>query len=350
MRFQSDNTAPVHPRVLAALAEANGGHAASYGDDAWTARAEAALREAFEAPEAAVRLVATGTAANALLLSTLARPWEAIFCTGAAHVEGDECNAVGALSGGAKLVPVAHRGGRMDPAALAEAIGRHAHGDVHGTPPGVVTVTQATERGEVMAPEEVAALGAVAARRGLRLHMDGTRLANAVAALGCAPADVTWRAGVAACSWGGTKNGLMGVEAVLVFDASLARDFDYRRMRAGHLLSKSRFLAAQVLAGLAGGLWLETAGHANAMLARLLAGLRACPGVAVEGSPRANLAFVRLPTPVRDALRRAGATFHELEGGVVRLVCDWSTTEAEVDAALAVVRAASAVLGPTEAA
>ena len=331
MRFQSDNTAPVHPRVLAALAEANGGHAASYGDDAWTARAEAALREAFEAPEAAVRLVATGTAANALLLSTLARPWEAIFCTGAAHVEGDECNAVGALSGGAKLVPVAHRGGRMDPAALAEAIGRHAHGDVHGTPPGVVTVTQATERGEVMAPEEVAALGAVAARRGLRLHMDGTRLANAVAALGCAPAEVTWRAGVTACSW-------------------LARDFDYRRMRAGHLLSKSRFLAAQVLAGLAGGLWLETAGHANAMLARLLAGLRACPGVAVEGSPRANLAFVRLPTPVRDALRRAGATFHELEGGVVRLVCDWSTTEAEVDAALAVVRAASAVLGPTEAA
>ncbi len=344
MHFASDNAGPVHPRVISALIDANDGHVMAYGADRWTEAATARVRDLFEAPEASVHLVATGTAANSLALATLAKPWDAIFCTEMAHIHEDECNAPEFYSGGAKLLALPAPRAKLEPDVLRGAMERL--GSVHGPQPGPVSITSVTEKGPVYTLEEIRAVAAVAREFGSRVHLDGARFANAVASLGCSPADMTWRAGVDAVSFGGTKNGLMGVEAVVLFDPALSRELELRRKRAAHLFSKHRYLGAQMLAYLSDGLWLEMAQAANSALSLLVEGLRA-QGFDPVWEPQANLVFVRLPRAVHQRLHAAGAFYHlwdgPLEAGepseplLCRLVCDWSTGQGAVDRFLAVV-------------
>ena len=340
MYFASDNTGRVHPKVMAALAAANEGHAASYGTDPLTARATALVRETFEAPEAAVHLVATGTAANSLLLATLCQPWQTVFCSSVAHVHEDECAAPEFFSGGAKLTLVPHTAGKMTAADLATRIAGEETRGVHGPQRGPVTITQATEKGTLYGPAELSAIAAVARSHALPVHMDGARLANALAAAGTRPAAMTWRAGVDALSLGGTKNGLMGVEAAVLFDPSKSREFELRRKRGAHLFSKHRFLAAQMVAYLEDGLWLETAAAANAACAALARGLSAHPDVRLLYPAEANILFAAWPRGLHRRLIGAGADYHLWEGGLegpedepltARLVCGFDTTAEEVD-------------------
>lgn len=341
LEFASDNTGPVHAEVLAALAEVNEGYASGYGADRWTAEVVERIRALFEAPEAAVQLVATGTAANALALATLAKPWQAVFCTQMAHVQEDECNAPEFFTGGAKLIPLSAPDAKVTPEALRAAMLREETRGVHGVQRGPVTITQATEKGPVYSVEEVAAVSAVAREFGQKVHMDGSRFANALVATNASPAEMTWRAGVDALSFGGTKNGLMGVEAVVLFDPAAAWELELRRKRSAHLFSKHRFLAAQMLAFLRDDLWLRSARAANAGLARLVDGLREVPGCALAWEPQANVAFLSLPRAAHRRLHAAGAHYYlwegELDGGpedeplLARLVCDWSVTDASID-------------------
>ncbi|NUB44417.1 low specificity L-threonine aldolase [Fertoebacter nigrum] len=339
MFFASDNASPVPPQVMAALAEANQGYAMPYGNDPIMARVRARIRAIFEAPEAAVYLVATGTAANSLSLAIACPPWGAVFCHRQAHIEADECGAPEFYTGGAKLVLVDGAEGRMTPGALAAAIARTG-GSVHGVQRGAVSITNATEAGTVYAPAAVAALTAAAG--GLPCHMDGARFANALVASGATPAEMTWRAGIDILSFGGTKNGLLGVEAVVIFDPAKAWEFELRRKRAGHLFSKHRYLSAQMLAYLSDDLWLTLARDANAMAQRMAAGLAAA-GVTCDHPVEANILFPRLPRAAHDRLHAAGAAYYPMEAltddrpALARLVCSWSTTEAEVDAFLALV-------------
>jgi len=344
MNFASDNCGPAHPEVLAAMTDANSGHAPSYGEDAAMAEVRARIRALFDAPEAEVFLVATGTAANALALSTMIRPWQTVFCTPLAHIHTDECNAPEFYSGGAKLTLVGE-GDRMTPAGLAAAIAALPEGDVHVPQPGALSITQVTERGHVHSPDEIAALTAMARDKGMSSYMDGARLANALAALGCTPAEMTWTAGIDAVSLGGTKNGCVGVEAVIFFAPGRAWEFQLRRKRAAHLFSKHRFLSAQMLAYLDNGLWLDSARAANARAARLAEGLRRLDGVSLASDPQANMIFARLPRAMHRRLHAGGAVYGlcegPLEGGdddqplLARLVCDWSVSEASIDRFLA---------------
>lgn len=337
MFFASDNSGPVHPRIFAALTSANDGYAMAYGNDALSRRATGLVREVFEAPEAAVCLVATGTAANALALATLSKPWQTIFCTPESHIHEDECNAPEFFTGGAKLTLVESDGARMTPATLRAAIEAEETRGVHGPQRGPVSVTNVTERGTIYSAAEIAALAEVAGEYGLPMHLDGARFANAVAALGCTPAEMSWKAGVDAVSFGGTKNGCMGVEAVVFFDPAQAWELELRRKRGAHLFSKHRFLAAQMAAYLENGLWLDLAARANAANARLVEGLKALPGVAFPWQPQANITFAALPRAAHERLHEAGAAYHlwnaRLEGVdpdemlEARLVCDWSASE-----------------------
>lgn len=349
MFFASDNGSGAHPAVMAALAAANEGYAAGYGGDTQTAAVQAQLRELFEAPEAAVYLVATGTAANALALACYCPPWAAVFCHRNAHIEEDECGAPEFFTGGSKLVLVDGDHAKMTPEGLARAIGFTARAGVHNVQRGMVSVTNATEAGSVCAPDEVAALAEVARAAGLPVHMDGARFANALVSAGASPAEMTWKSGVDVLSFGGTKNGCMGVEAVVLFDARKAWEFELRRKRGGHLFSKHRYLAAQMAGYLADGLWLELAGRANAMAARLSAGIVAVPGASLVHPTEANAVFAALPRRLHRRAMAAGAAYHlwpgdqsldgaEDEALAARFVCSWSTTKADVDGFLDLIR------------
>lgn len=346
MNFASDNTAGVAPQIMAALAAANAGHMASYGADPLSAAVTAQIREIFEAPEAAVYLVATGTAANALSCAVLTDPWGAIFCHRNAHIEEDECGAPEFFTGGSKLVLVDGAHARMTPEALRHTIAHTGRGGVHNVQRGMVSITNATEAGTVYSAAEVAALTQVARDFGLPVHMDGARFANALVAAGCTPAEMTWRAGVDVLSFGGTKNGCMGVEAVVIFDPKRAWEFELRRKRAGHLFSKHRFLAAQMQAYLEGYLWLDLARHANAMAALLSTRITALPGARLVHPTHANEVFAAFPRAAHRRAQGAGAAYYlwpfdqSLEGDMTeplaaRMVTSWATTEAEIDAFLA---------------
>jgi threonine aldolase len=333
MFFASDNTSGVPPEIMTALLRANDGYARSYGGDALMGQVQDRLRDLFEAPEAVVHLVATGTAANALALALYCPPWGAVFCHRHAHVAEDECGAPEFYSGGAKLVLVDGAHGRMAPAALAGALERTGS-SVHGVQRGVLTITNVTEAGTVYRPEDVAALTALARARGVPCHMDGARFANALVATGATPAEMTWKAGIDVLSFGGTKNGLLGVEAVVIFDPAKAWEFELRRKRAGHLFSKHRYLSAQMMAYLDDGLWLRLAGQANRMGARLAQGLAALPGAGLTHPVEANMIFGWFPAGGHARARAAGAAYYDLPAppeGSVRLVCSWCTTEDEVD-------------------
>lgn len=342
MWFTSDNASGAAPEVLAAVVSANAGHARSYGADRLMDRVRDEIRAVFEAPEAAVYLVATGTVANALSLAILTPPWGAVFCHTHAHIAEDECGAPEFYMHGAKLALVGGAHGRMDPAALDAAIAKAKGGGVHGVQPGAVSITNVTEAGTVHSVAEVTALAAIARAHGLPVHLDGARFANALVATGATAAEMTWKAGVDVVSFGGTKNGCMGVEAVVIFDPAKAWEFELRRKRGGHLFSKHRFLSAQMAGYLEDGLWLRLAAHANAMGARLARGLAQMPDVTLVHAVEANILFPEWSVGTHARLEAAGAQYYPFpapEGRErARLVAGWSTTEDDVDQFLAAFR------------
>lgn len=277
MFFTSDNGSGAAPEIMAALTRANTGFARGYGADDIMTRVTAQIRHLFDAPDAAVYLVATGTAANALALASYIQPYHAVFAHTAAHIAVDECGAPEFFTNGAKLIPVAGDHGKMTPDTLSAALTRIGNGGVHGVQRGMLSITNLTEAGTAYSAAEVAALTALAKSYHLPVHMDGARFANALVATGASPADMTWRAGVDVLSFGGTKNGCLGVEAVVMFDPAKAWEFELRRKRGGHLLSKHRYLSAQFEAYLADDLWLRLAKTANQMGTQLAAGVAKLP-------------------------------------------------------------------------
>ena len=334
MFFASDNTSGAAPEVMAALARANEGYDSSYGADAAMGRVTALVRKVLEAPEAAVCLVATGTAANALAIATHCPPWGAVFCHQHAHIAEDECGAPEFYSG-AKLALVPGDHGKMTPETLAEALGRTGESGVHGVQRGMLSITNVTEAGTVYTAAEVAALTALAKAHHLPCHMDGARFANALVATGATPAEMTWKAGIDVLSFGGTKNGCLGVEAVVLFDPAKSWELELRRKRGGHLFSKHRMLSAQFEAYLTDDLWLRLAGRANAMARRLAAGLAGIPGLSQTHAVDANMMFPRWPAGGHARLKAADARYYawDLPDGHegARLVTSWNTTEAHVD-------------------
>ena len=332
MRFASDNTSGAAPEIMAAILKANEGYDRSYGADAAMARVTDLVREIFEAPDAVVHLVATGTAANALAIATHCPPWGAVFCHQHAHIAEDECNAPEFFSG-AKLVLVPGEHGKMTPDSLGQALARVGEGGVHGVQRGMLSLTTVTEAGTVYSVPEINALTALAKSYGLPCHLDGARFANALATSNASPAEMTWKAGIDVLSFGGTKNGCLGVEAVVLFDPARAWEFELRRKRGGHLFSKHRFLSAQMEAYLTDDLWMRLARRANAMGQRLAQGLRQ-RGADVPPSP-ANMMFPEWAAGHHARLEAAGAQYYRLpapEGRErARLVTSWCTTEAEVD-------------------
>ena len=327
--FYSDNTASVAPELLAALAAANEGPQKAYGDDPWTLQLDAAFSDFFARPVRAF-VVTTGTAANALSLATLSPPYGNVYAHSGAHVVADECGAVEFYSGGARLTLVAGDHGRIDCQALEQSIMVHP-ASVHTVQPAALTLTQATELGTTYRPQAIAALSEVAHRHGLRVHMDGARLANAIDFLDCHPADVTWRAGVDVLSFGATKNGALAAEAVVFFDPALVRDFELRRKRAGHLLSKSRYAAAQLLAYVRSGLWRTNARRAN----RLAQQVAAAAAPYLLHPVEANELFLDLGVAGKAALRAQGFGFYDwgpAAGPQARVVVSWDQTQSSVDA------------------
>lgn len=340
MQFASDNWAGATPEVMAALAEANVGFAPAYGGDPLSVRATAMFSEIFER-EVDVWFVATGTAANSIGLASLARPGGIVLCSGEAHLNVDEFGATEFQSGGMKLVALEHEAGKLRAETVERALLRYPEGGRFGQPVAL-SLTNATELGTVYSPAEIAALTAPARSAGLAIHMDGARFGNAVAASNATPADLTWRSGVDMLSFGGTKNGCIAAEAIVVFSPEKLHDLGIRRQRAGHTFSKSRFIAAQFAGYLGDGRWLERARHANRMADRMRAGLGAerlaWPSVA-------NEVFAVLPRPAIARIRDAGGTLYEWpaetmlapDQDLVRLVTSWATQPDEVDRFLALV-------------
>jgi threonine aldolase len=308
MSFTSDNSAGVAPEILAAIAAANEGDAPAYGDDPWTARVERRLAELFE-HDVAVFLVATGTAANALALAQMTPPWGAVLCHQEAHIATDECGAPEFYGGGIKLVGMPGVACRIAPETFERTLEEGRWGAPHHASPAVLSLSQATEAGTLYRPHEARRLADMAHAMGLLLHVDGARLGNALARMCVSPADLTWKAGTDVLCFGASKGGALAAEAIVFFDPARAAGMMERRKRGGHLLSKHRFLAAQLEAYLADGLWLRLARHANAMADRLAAGLVDL-GLGPVWPVEANAVFVLLPSAVDAQLRAAGARYH----------------------------------------
>lgn len=338
--FASDNTAGLAPEALEALVAANAGATPSYGSDPWTARAQQLIREVFET-DCTTFFVFNGTAANALALAHYCRSYHSVICHRFSHVDTDECSAPEFFTGGGKVITLAGAACKLRPADLEPVFAR-GH-DVHYPKPGALSLTQATEWGTLYSPDEIRAVAAFARARGLAVHMDGARFANAAAALaerGVRPADLTWRAGVDVLSLGGTKNGMNTTEAVVFFHRAHAREFEYRVKQSAQLAAKQRFASAQWCGMLAGGAWLRHAAHANAMARRLADGLRALPGVRLCHEVEANGVFVELSRATFAALEARGWHFYPFIGEHgYRLMCSWATPPAAVDRFVAEVRA-----------
>jgi threonine aldolase len=337
VNFASDNAAPVAPAILDALAEANAGYALAYGNDDWTRRIETRFAEIFER-EVALFLVPTGTAANALALAHVSPPWGVVLCHAESHIQTDECGAVEFYGGGLKLVGLNGEGGKITPQVLHKALNGYGGHSPHQMIPSAVSITQASEAGTIYRTGEIAALAEIAHGRSLALHMDGARFANALVRLNASPAEMTWRSGVDILSFGATKGGAMAAEAVIVFDPARAAYLGERRKRSGQLVSKQRFIAAQLLAFLAKDYWLELARHANAK-ADLLAAQLTAIGIKPVWPVEANLVFAVLPPALDAKLRAAGASYYVrgseslgLGAGnvLVRLVTCFATTDEDV--------------------
>jgi threonine aldolase len=342
MNFASDNTAGIAPRILEAIVQANADFALGYGNDAVTRRVERRLSEHFEHDVKAF-LVATGTAANAIALAELTPPWGAVLCHRESHIVTDECGAPEFFGNGMRLVGLSGEGCKLSLDRVAAALAKDTWGAPHHFTPAALSITQATEAGTIYRPAEIAALADLAHARGLAVHMDGARLANALVRLQVTPAEATWKAGVDVVSFGATKGGAMAAEAIVFFDPTRATAMAQRRKRGGLLLSKHRFVAAQFDAFLADEYGLTLARHANAMADRLAAALKNI-GLPPVGPVEANLVFVLLPTALDTRLREAGATYYVRSSAslpksvtagpdrmLVRLVTSFATREAEID-------------------
>lgn len=339
MNFASDNTSGVPAPIRDAVIAATTGYAPSYGSDDATSAARDMVRAVFDAPEAEIALVPTGSAANALALACYCPPWGAVLCHKRAHINVDECGAPEFFTGGAKLVALDGPDATVSLDALQDALTQMQGGGVHQVRPAVLSLTNLTECGTVLTPAYIETRAELARAHGLTVHLDGARLANALAATGASPADMTWRAGVDVLSLGGTKNGLMGVEAVVLFNPARAEELAIRRKRAGQLLSKHRYMSAQILPWLTDGFWLELASHANAMAALLEDGLRA-RAIPLRFARGGNMVFADLTQAQHNAAQKAGARYflwpdHATLGTndariTARLVTSWSTTPEDV--------------------
>lgn len=335
-QFASDNYAGVCPEAWQALKEADSGYATSYGDDRWTAQACDALRNFF-ATDCEVFFVFNGTAANSLALASLCKSYHSVICHDTAHVETDECGASEFFSNGTKLLTVGGANGKVDLAEVEHTVKKRS--DIHYPKPKVLSLTQATELGTLYTPDELAAIHGLTKRLGLKLHMDGARFANAVAALNIQPKELTWRTGVDVMTFGGTKCGMPAGEAVVFFDKALADEFDYRCKQAGQLASKMRYLAAPWCGLLENGAILEHAGHANACATKLSLALAEIPGVSLMHPSEANAVFVKMPQAAIDKLHDLGWVFYTFIGsGNCRFMCSWATTEEDITALVKDVR------------
>ncbi len=335
--YRSDNTGRAAPAILEALIRANHDTALGYGADEWTATLQRRFSDVFEK---AVRVfpVATGTAANALSLAAISPSWGIVYCSEAAHINTSEANAAGFFGGGLKLTPVAGVDGRINPERLAETVAAVAPGQLHRGQPAAVNVTQASDLGTVYPLAELHAVAEVAKARGLRIHMDGARFANAVARLGCSPAEASWRAGVDIMSFGATKNGGALCDAIVVFAPELVDGLAVQLRRAGQVWSKMRFASAQLLAYVEDDLWLELARSSNAIAAHIARGLAGVPGARLLAPVEANEIFLELPGGVMDALEADGFAFYRRSKTMARFVCRFDATTAEADALLDALR------------
>jgi threonine aldolase len=338
MNFASDNTAGIDPAILAAIADANAGYARGYGNDNWTHAAERKLSEVFER-EVAAFLVPTGTAANALALAQVSPPWGVVFCHAESHIATDECGAPEFFGHGLKLVSLPGDGAKIAPRTLQTALAGYGGHSPHQMVPAAVSITQASEAGTIYRTGEIAALAEIAHARSLAVHMDGARFANALVRLNASPAEMTWRSGVDILSLGATKGGALAAEAVVIFDPSRAAFMGERRKRAGHLLSKHRFIAAQFSAYLADDRWLRLARHANAMADKLAEKLMAV-GLKPVWPVEANLVFIVISRTLDLKLKAAGATYYVRssegldipEGHVlIRLVTSFATVDDDIE-------------------
>lgn len=339
--FASDNASGAHPEVMAALASANEGHAHAYGNDPWTERATAVIREHL-GEQAEPFFVFNGTGANVTGLSAVMRPFEAVICATTAHINTDECGAPERFTGG-KLIDLPTSDGKLTPAQVASAIAAAGVGSEHHSQPRVLSVTQATEYGTTYRPEELRALADVAHANGLVFHMDGARISNAAAFLGCGLRDITTDAGIDVLSFGGTKNGMLFGEAVVFLDPRLAEGFRFTRKNSAQLASKMRYIAAQFTALFEGDLWLRNASHANAMAAALVAGMRSVPGIEITQRVEANEVFARVRRELIKPLQDVSDYYlWDEPSAEVRWVTSWDTQEADV---AAFVKAAHALSG-----
>lgn len=337
LNFQSDNVAPVTPEILRALASVNHGTAAPYGDDECSALLQRKFSNLFE-KDVIVFPVCTGTAANALSMASIARPWGGIYCHELAHIRTREGGATEAFTGGAKLVALPGHNCKLEPNVLAEALQRADRGARYAPQPDAVSITQATEYGTVYTLDEVAAIGEIVRQAGIQFHMDGARFANSLVTLRCTPAEATWRLGVDILSFGATKNGAMAADAIVVFNRALAEPLSYWLRRAGQTWSKMRFAAAQLIAYTDDDLYLRLAAAANARAMRLAKGLALLPGVRLVAPVEANLVFVTMPKETVEMLAAAGAGFSIRPGDVIRMVTHFDSTDAEVDQFVQVAR------------
>ena len=350
MNFASDNTAKVAPQIMAALTQANEGYVLGYGADPLTKRVEKRFAEIFK-HEVAVFLVPTGTASNALALAQVTPPWGAVLCHVESHVATDECGAPEFFGGGIKLVGLAGEAGKITPETLKASLDKPQWGAPHHVAPAALSLSQATEAGTIYQAHQIRELADIAHARGIAVHVDGARLGNALARMNVSPDEATWKAGVDVLSFGATKGGAMAAEAIIFFDPARGAEMARRRKRGGHLLSKHRFIAAQMDAFLTDDLWLNLARHANAMADRLSDALTAA-GHAPVWPVEANEVFAILPKATCERLRAAGAGFYERtkdglpknrpvgSGDVlVRLVTSFATSTHEVDQFVGTVKA-----------
>lgn len=339
MNFLSDTTAPAHPAVLDAVAAANSGFAPSYGADAVCARVKARLCEIFET-DLEVLFTTSGTASNALALSVLCPPDAMILCHDEAHIHRDERGAPEFFTGGGKLLPLKGAHAKIGIETLQATLAEWPSGFVHTTPPAVLSLSQLNESGCAYPVDEIAALARAAHGRDMTVHMDGARFANALVSLGCTPAEMTWKAGVDALCLGATKNGAMMAEAVILFPSVKDRfaRLQARQKRAGHMLPKMRFVAAQFEGWLKDDLWLELARKANAMGKRICDGLAGIEGAEIVHPTQGNEVFARLEPALAERLREAGAGFYGWPDGSARFVASWCTQGEEVEALLKAAR------------
>jgi threonine aldolase len=329
--FRSDNTGAAAPQIIEAIAAANTGTAAGYGGDEWTTALQQRFSDLFET-RVRVFPVATGTAANALALAAICPPFSAVYCSALAHIETSENNAAGFFGSGTKLIHVGGPHGKVDASALQEVLASAGVGQTHKSQPAAVNLTQATDLGAVYRLEEVRGVTEVARAHGLKVHMDGARFANAVARLGCTPAEATWKSGVDILSFGMTKNGGLLTDAIVVFSDQVAPQLAFHLRRAGQVWSKMRFASAQLIRYVEDGLWLDLARRSNGTASRIAAALENEPGVHLVAPVEANEVFVEIPPAAMDALEKDGLRFFRRGPRLARFVCRWDTSDAEIRA------------------